>query len=96
MVRWFWEVVEEELSWTDTLRLLLFWSGSPQPPLNGFAPSDEDGNWSLQRLAGDTGALPQASTCETILMFPEYASKQVLRQKLATALELGYRGFSVV
>jgi hypothetical protein len=34
-IKWFWQVVAE-LNEEDTKKLLMFWSGSPVPPMFGF------------------------------------------------------------
>ena len=71
--------------------LLQFATGSPRPPALGFAQlSGYAGKihpFALQCVPGaDQGRLPSATTCFNTLRLPEYASKEVLAEKLRASL----------
>lgn len=93
VVKWFWEIIEQNYSQEMRLRLLQFVTGSSRVPLQGF-----------KALQGSTGAagprlftihltdvptdnLPKAHTCFNRLDLPKYESKQKLLDKLSQAVE---------
>ena len=87
----------ETLTWAQTTRLLLFWSGTSQPPSLGLAHAEEGGfEWTVARSRSSPASFPEASTCDTTLKLPEYGSKAELETKLLLAIELGYTGFAFV
>ncbi len=92
VIKWFWEVLE---SFENSMRaeFIQFVTGSSRVPVEGFKglrgargyqkfqiikyPTEND-NW-----------LPQAHTCFKQLELPEYSSKEVLRERLVTAITEG-------
>jgi len=77
----FWRVVE---AWPieKQRRLLFFATGCDRAPVGGL------GNlpFVVQRSGPDTDALPTAHTCFNVLLLPEYANEEKLRERLETAL----------
>lgn len=94
VVRWFWEMVEG-MNPAERRELLLFWSGSPVPPVYGFdARYNENGSsWAIHKAEGPTRALPSASTCMYLLKIPPYPDRQCLRSSFRTALKFGSQGY---
>ncbi|KAF1321132.1 E3 ubiquitin-protein ligase hula, partial [Globisporangium splendens] len=98
VIQSFWEVVEE-FDQVQREKLLTFWSGSPQPPLFGFVSNHRSMNSDTALWYVDVDArmkinqLPMANTCDRRLILPDYPSKDVLNQKLLTALEHGAVGY---
>ncbi|KAJ2500116.1 ubiquitin-protein ligase (E3) [Coemansia sp. RSA 1972] len=90
MVREFWDIVETELTETQRQHLCRFATSCERPPLLGFAElnprfcisgNNVDGADSLD------SRLPSASTCVNLLKLPVYSSRQIMRDKLVTAIE---------
>ena len=81
-VRDFWSIVKR-YDLDEKKRLLEFVTASDRVPVGGM----ENLQFTLQRNGVDDGHLPTSYTCYGILLLPEYSSKDVLRQKLAMALE---------
>jgi len=91
-VQWFWNLVKE-LNTEDLKLLLLFWSGSSQPPLFGFdRPESEP--WTIERLNyNEEQSLPQSSTCSFHLRLPAYSTEEELRKKVLMAIRMGAVGY---
>ena len=81
-VRDFWSIVKR-YDLEEKKRLLEFVTASDRVPVGGM----ENLQFTLQKNGVDDGHLPTSYTCYGILLLPEYSSKDVLRQKLAMALE---------
>ena len=96
-VRWFWEVVREDLTEEDRARLLMFVTGTSKVPLDGFkALQGISGpqKFQIHRAYGaESGRLCSAHTCFNQLDLPEYASKEELRDRLMFAISEGSEGF---
>lgn len=81
-IRDFWSIVKRyDLS--QKRKLLEFVTASDRVPVGGM----RNIQFTLQRHGVDDGHLPSSYTCYGILLLPEYSSKDVLREKLAMALE---------
>ena len=95
-VRWFWEVVREDLTEEDRARLLMFVTGTSKVPLDGFkALQGISGpqKFQIHRAYGaESGRLCSAHTCFNQLDLPEYASKEELRDRLMFAISEGSEG----
>ncbi|GAA6023843.1 hypothetical protein JCM8202_003652 [Rhodotorula sphaerocarpa] len=97
-VQWFWETVK---SWPveTKSRLLQFVTGSSRLPVNGFRGlqgSDGPRRFTIEKAnGGDRGALPKSHTCFNRIDLPVYPSAEILKAKLALALEEGNAGFHV-
>lgn len=81
-VRDFWSIVKK-YDLEEKKKLLEFVTASDRVPVGGM----RNLQFTLQRNGVDDGHLPSSYTCYGILLLPEYSSKEVLRQKLAMALE---------
>ncbi|KAG0645728.1 Oncogenic -associated E6-AP [Hyphodiscus hymeniophilus] len=81
-VRDFWSIVKR-FDFDQKKKLLEFVTASDRVPVGGMGNLQ----FTLQRNGVDDGHLPTSYTCYGILLLPEYSSKDVLRQKLAMALE---------
>ena len=92
---WFWEVVES-LDENKRRQLLRWATGSDSVPIEGFAALKK-GMFTINRKRMDYYRdelnLPQAHTCFNSIDLPEYASKQVLSQRLLAAIEQEGFGF---
>ncbi len=82
-MRWFWDVVHNELDFEDKQKLLEFVTGSNRAPIGGL------GNLGLklQRAGPDSDNLPTSHTCFNTLLLPEYSSKEKLQNRLTLALK---------
>ena len=96
-VRWFWEVVREDLSEEDKARLLMFVTGTSKVPLDGFAALQGISGpqkFQIHRAYGaESGRLCSAHTCFNQLDLPEYGTKEELRDRLLFAISEGSEGF---
>ncbi|KAG4431131.1 hypothetical protein IFR05_013388 [Cadophora sp. M221] len=81
-IRDFWSIVKR-YDLTQKRKLLEFVTASDRVPVGGM----RNLQFTLQRNGIDDGHLPSSYTCYGILLLPEYSSKDVLREKLAMALE---------
>lgn len=101
VIRWFWQLLEEEFSDEERARLLQFATGSAQVPAGGFtALTSYDGRrnlFTITKLVSPAGAraLPRASTCFNRLYLPEYTSIGQMRERLGLVItmELADIGF---
>jgi hypothetical protein len=81
-VRDFWSIVKR-YDIEQKRKLLEFVTASDRVPVGGM----RNLQFTLQRNGIDDGHLPSSYTCYGILLLPEYSGKEVLREKLAMALE---------
>ncbi len=81
-VRDFWSIVKR-YSLEQKRKLLEFTTASDRVPVGGM----RNLQFTLQKNGVDDEHLPSSYTCYGILLLPEYSSKEVLREKLAMALE---------
>jgi hypothetical protein len=81
-VRDFWSIVRK-YDLEHKRKLLEFVTASDRVPVGGM----RNLQFTLQRNGVNDGHLPSSYTCYGILLMPEYSSKDVLREKLAMALE---------
>lgn len=84
--QWFWQVVHE-LSAEQRGSLLHFTTSSSRLPPGGFRQMQP--RFKLNTTATDTTHLPVASTCFNTLNLPVYGSKDVLRERVLSALGHG-------
>lgn len=99
VIQWFWEVVAE-MDAEHQQKLLKFMTSCSRQPLLGFSSLEPapclqqirlpDSLFQKDPLAIFKEApLPTASTCMNLLKLPAYRSKELMRQKLLTAIEAG-------
>jgi hypothetical protein len=81
-VRDFWSIVKR-YSLDQKRKLLEFATASDRVPVGGM----KNLQFTLQRNGIDDNHLPTSYTCYGILLLPEYSTKDILREKLAMALE---------
>lgn len=82
-VRNFWSVVKK-FDLAQRKKLLEFVTASERIPVGGM----RNIQFVLQKNGGqDDESLPRSYTCYGILLLPEYPSKEMLKQKLTTALQ---------
>lgn len=91
MMKWFWDIVLNE--WDDEKRrkLLTFSTGSDRAPVNGLKSL----KFYIIKEEGDDKKLPSSHTCFNQLCMPVYSSKDILRDKLQTAID-NSTGFGMV
>jgi hypothetical protein len=91
-IQWFWEVVET-FSQEELGMLIKFISGTPLPPVGGFAVFP----LKISRVGlhenPARNPLPSAHTCWNQLHLPAYTSKEELRDKLILSMTIGSEGF---
>jgi hypothetical protein len=93
VIKWFWEIVLGEWSNEQRRALMTFSTGSDRVPVNGlkamkFYIIKDQENASDQKL-------PTSHTCFNQLVFPEYSTKDILREKLQHAVD-NSTGFGLV
>ena len=71
----------QDLQPSDRSRLVHFFSGAARLPLDGLDPK-----LAITRGSGSIDQLPTAHTCFNVLLLPEYASQEKLRDRLAVAI----------
>lgn len=94
-INWFWRCVEQ-MDQEDLARLVMFVTGTSKVPLEGFsALQGMNGaqKFQIHRVSGDTKRLPSAHTCFNQLDLPEYASAEVLKERILCAVRECNVGF---
>jgi len=81
-VRDFWSVVKK-FDLDQKRKLLEFVTATDRVPVGGM----RNMQFTLQKNGQDDVHLPTSATCFGILLLPEYSSKEVMKEKLLTALE---------
>jgi hypothetical protein len=81
-IRDFWSIVKK-FDMEQKRKLLEFVTASDRVPVGGM----RNLQFTLQKNGVDDRHLPTSYTCYGILLLPEYSSKEVLKEKLAMALE---------
>jgi hypothetical protein len=82
-IQLFWQVIKS-MTPQEQKQLLKFITSSSRPPLLGFKYLHPP---ICIRKSNDTQRLPSSSTCINLLKLPAYTTKQVLKQKLMTAIQ---------
>ena len=88
--RWFWSLLDEQMSEQERQELLFFWTGS------SYLPASEEGFQPLPTITlrpPSDQHLPTANTCINRLYIPMYSSKRILRNKLLMAIKTKTFGF---
>ena len=95
MIVWFWEVLES-FSQEELEVLLKFITGYSKVPHGGFsqfAVIGSSGPIKISKGNGTAAYLPKSSVCFNLLMLPVYSSKEMLKDRLATAMSYASVGF---
>jgi alpha-tubulin suppressor-like RCC1 family protein len=81
-VKWFWDIINNELTPAQQKALLIFVTGSDRSPLGGLS------NLSIliQRASADSEMLPSSHVCFNTLLLPDYSSRAKLLNKLLISL----------
>lgn len=99
VVKWFWEVVEEDFDQAMKAKLLQFATGTSGVPSRGFSVlQGNDGDirkFSIEGVSLATSLFPRSHTCFNRIDLPMYNNKQDLREKLKIAVEIEPTGFSL-
>lgn len=90
VIKDFWTVVHS-LTMDDKRKLLQFTTGSDRVPLGGLSRL----KLVIARNGPDSDRLPTAHTCFNVLLLPEYASEEKLRDRLLKAINYS-KGFGML
>lgn len=82
-LEYLWEVLEE-MSEEDKRGFIKFVTSVPKAPLLGFSALSP--KFAIRRAGDDDQRLPTSSTCVNLLKLPPYKTKDVLKQKLLSAI----------
>lgn len=95
VIRWFWDVVENEMNQEQRARLLQFATGTSRVPVQGFKGlQGSDGNIKLFTIEdANTGPFPRAHTCFNRIELPRYKSRDELSKYLLLAIQTEVTGF---
>ncbi|KAJ2760452.1 hypothetical protein IWQ57_006302, partial [Coemansia nantahalensis] len=90
VIRHFWEVVA---GFSDELKrkLLFFATSSDRVPIGGLSKL----HFVIAKNGGDSDRLPTSHTCFNVLLLPEYATMDKLRERLLTAIH-NSEGFGMI
>lgn len=90
IIKWFWEIA---FSMTEEQKkqFLSFTTGSSRIPVGGISSI----SLKIARNGTDTGRLPSAQTCFSLLLIPEYETKEIFEKMLLTAIQYNI-GFDLV
>ena len=78
----FWSVAHD-LSESDKRKLLSFCTGSDRVPINGLGQLA----LTISKHGSDDHKLPTSHTCFNHLLLPEYSSRDILKNRLLTAIQ---------
>merc|ERR1711871_66594 len=98
-VKWFWDVVRDELDDAQRARLLQFTTGTSKVPVQGFALlGGRDGSickFCITSVELKDSVYPLAHTCFNRIELPLYKSKEQLRKFLAQVIQMDVTGFGM-
>ncbi|SCZ87897.1 BZ3500_MvSof-1268-A1-R1_Chr2-3g05365 [Microbotryum saponariae] len=83
--------VMSELSLEDRRVFLSFITGSPRLPIGGFAALSP--TLTIVRKDGGDPSLPSVMTCVNYFKLPDYTSRQIVKERIMTAIREGGGGF---
>jgi len=98
VVKWFWEVLEEDFKEEDRARLLQFSTGTSGVPVQGFvALQGPHGvqKFTLNGIKKSVSFYPRAHTCFNRIDLPLFATKEDLKSRLMMAVEMEATGFTI-
>jgi ubiquitin-protein ligase E3 A len=81
-IRDFWEILYS-LTLEQRKRFLFFCTGTDRAPIGGLKHI----RFMIVKHGPDSDRLPQAHTCFNVLLLPNYATKDKLRDRLLTAIQ---------
>jgi hypothetical protein len=95
---WFWEVLSE-FSQEYLSQLILFVTGTPRLPVEGFGSlkttRGDPARFTMEPVPYTQGILPRAHTCFNRLDLPHYPSKEGMKQALVYVLDNHAVGFGI-
>ena len=83
-IKHFWEVVKE-FTEDQKSKLLMFVTACPRPSFLGFKELSPP--FTIICLKNQMEMLPISHTCSNVLELPDYNNKEILKNKLLTAIE---------
>lgn len=89
-IRWFWQIALG-MNEDEKKKLMQFVTGSDRAPIEGLRSQP----FRIQRNGPDSDRLPTSHTCFSVLMLPEYSSKDKLKRQLMTAIQ-NSQGFGLM
>ena len=95
MIVWFWEILDT-FTQDELVVLLKFVTGYSRVPHGGFsqfAVIGSSGPIKISKANGTVNNLPKSSVCFNLLLLPEYTSKDMLKERLVTAMSYASIGF---
>lgn len=95
VIQWFWDIVRD-FGKVDKSRLIQFVTGTSKVPIGGFAELQGVSGpqkFQIHRSYKPKNSLPCAHTCFNQLDLVEYDSKEILKDRLLTAIREGSEGF---
>lgn len=99
VVKFFWEVIEEDFSVEQRARLLQFTTGTSGVPASGFAMlQGNDGNirkFTVNSITKSSSIFPRAHTCFNRIDLPLYDNKKELKKYLTLAIQMECTGFDI-
>jgi len=99
VVKWFWEVVDDDFDEERKARLLQFVTGTSGVPAQGFrALQGNDNNirkFTINSIPETVSVFPKAHTCFNRIDLPLYESKKKLKKFLAMAIQMEATGFDI-
>jgi len=98
VVKWFWEVIEEDFTEEDRARLLQFATGTGGVPVQGFVALQGPHGvqpFTLNGIKKSVSYYPRAHTCFNRIDLPLYTSKEELKEKVLLAVQMEATGFSI-
>ncbi|ETW05879.1 hypothetical protein, variant [Aphanomyces invadans] len=98
-IKWFWDIVEHELSDADRAKLLRFATGSSRVPLQGFKGlTSYDGKlcpFSLKAVPYSRGIFPKAHSCFNRIDLPIYPTRELLKEAVLALVNLETTEFTL-
>ena len=99
VVKYFWEVVNDDFSQEQRARLLQFTTGTSGVPAAGFAMlQGNDGNirkFTVNSIQKSASIFPRAHTCFNRIDLPLYDSKKELKKYVTLAIQMECTGFDI-
>ncbi len=90
-IRWLWEILQYEFSPHELSLFLKYVTGSPYPPIHGFAGDGLVVHFNPQMFARKEDMLPMAHTCFNEIVIGDFSSKEKLAERLRTVMR-SYEG----
>ncbi|RLO13096.1 hypothetical protein DYB28_003070 [Aphanomyces astaci] len=98
-IKWFWDILEHELTADDRAKLLRFATGSSRVPLQGFKGlTSYDGKlcpFSLKAVPYTRGVFPKAHSCFNRIDLPIYPTRELLKEALMALVNLEMTEFTL-